>query len=187
MTELEKIERAKMYMDKLANGINPIDDTVVPEEDVINHVRLSRCFFFVSDVLCQIIDNGGVSPRTPAKKPKKVPFDLPYERRASFAFSEIPIPVSEIAKRLNLLSTDENMKKISYRDIRSWLIEIGMLHQEALPSGSKTKRPTAEGMELGISVEERMGAQGAYQVVLYNVQAQHFIVDHLDAIMEHQG
>ena len=27
MTELEKIERAKMYMDKLANGINPIDDS----------------------------------------------------------------------------------------------------------------------------------------------------------------
>ena len=26
MTELEKIERAKMYMDKLANGINPIND-----------------------------------------------------------------------------------------------------------------------------------------------------------------
>lgn len=185
MTELEKIERAKMYMDKLANGINPIDDTVVPEEDVINHVRLSRCFFFVSDVLRQIIDNGGVSPRTRTKKPKKVPFALPYERRASFAFSEVPIPISEISKRLNLLLTDENMKKISYRDIRAWLIEIGM--QEDLPSGGKIKRPTAEGRELGISVEERMGAQGAYQVVLYNVQAQHFIVDHLDAIMEHQG
>ena len=27
MTELEKIERAKTYMDKLANGMNPIDDT----------------------------------------------------------------------------------------------------------------------------------------------------------------
>ena len=185
MTELEKIERAKMYMDKLANGINPIDDTVVPEEDVINHVRLSRCFFFVYDVLRQIIDNGGVSPRTPAKKPKKLPFALPYERRASFAFSEVPIPISEISKRLNLLLTDENMKKISYRDIRAWLIEIGM--QEDLPSGGKIKCPTAEGRELGISVEERMGAQGAYQVVLYNVQAQHFIVDHLDAIMEHQG
>ena len=47
MTELEKIERAKMYMDKLANGINPIDDSVVPDEDIVNNVRLSRCFFFV--------------------------------------------------------------------------------------------------------------------------------------------
>ena len=50
MTELEKIKRAKMYMDKLANGINLLDDTVVPDEDIVNQVRLSRCFFFVSDV-----------------------------------------------------------------------------------------------------------------------------------------
>ena len=42
MTELEKIERAKMYMDKLANGINPIDDTMVPDEDIINH---TNCIF----------------------------------------------------------------------------------------------------------------------------------------------
>ena len=37
MTELEMIERAKMYMDKLANGVNPIDDTLAPEEDIINN------------------------------------------------------------------------------------------------------------------------------------------------------
>lgn len=44
MTELEKMQRAKMYIDKLANGINPIDDAAAPENDVINNVRLSRCF-----------------------------------------------------------------------------------------------------------------------------------------------
>ena len=60
MTELEKIERARMYIDKLANGINPIDDTVVPDGDIINNVRLSRCLFFVSDVLRQVIENGGM-------------------------------------------------------------------------------------------------------------------------------
>ena len=51
MTELEKIERAKMYMDKLANGIDPISGSEIPDDDIINNVRLSRCFFFVSDVL----------------------------------------------------------------------------------------------------------------------------------------
>ena len=68
MTELEKIERARMYMDKLANGINPIDDTMVPDEDIINNVRLSRCFFYVSDILRQVIENGGISS---TEKPKK--------------------------------------------------------------------------------------------------------------------
>lgn len=29
MTELDKLQRAKMYIDKLANGINPIGDAFV--------------------------------------------------------------------------------------------------------------------------------------------------------------
>ena len=40
MTELEKIERAKIYIDKLADGINPIDDLPAPDDDLINNVRL---------------------------------------------------------------------------------------------------------------------------------------------------
>ena len=50
MTELEIMQRAKTYMEKLANGIDPITDREVPEEDIIQNVRLSRCFFYVADV-----------------------------------------------------------------------------------------------------------------------------------------
>ena len=38
MTELEKMQRAKMYIDKLANGINPIDDRPAADSDIINNV-----------------------------------------------------------------------------------------------------------------------------------------------------
>ena len=50
MTELEKIEYAKSFIDKLANGINPLDDTPIPDDDIANNVRLSRCFFYVSSM-----------------------------------------------------------------------------------------------------------------------------------------
>lgn len=43
MTELETLERAKMYLEKLANGINPIDGSVIPDGDIVNHVRISGC------------------------------------------------------------------------------------------------------------------------------------------------
>nr|WP_326165693.1 hypothetical protein [uncultured Oscillibacter sp.] len=184
MTELEKIERAKMYMDKLANGINPIDDTVVSEKDIINNVRLSRCFFFVSDVLRQVIEHGGLTSSATTKKPEKLPFSLPYEKRNCFAFSEDPIPASEIAKRLNALIDDKAMKKTSYKTITSWLFEIGALAPAALPSGKQTKHPTPDGVKLGITVEERTGSQGPYQVVVYDIQAQHFILDNLDVMVE---
>ena len=111
MTELEKIAYAKSFIDKLANGINPIDDSVIKDDDIVNNVRISRCFFYVSDVLRQMIDNGGIS-----KKKAFIPFELSLQERSKFAYSDKPIPISEIAKRLNVLVTNENMKKIAYRD-----------------------------------------------------------------------
>ena len=59
MTELEKMQRAKMYLDKLANGIDPISDREMPDDTVLNQVRLSRCLFYVSVILRQVIENGG--------------------------------------------------------------------------------------------------------------------------------
>ena len=70
MTELEKIEYAKSFIDKLANGINPLDDSPIPDNDIANNVRLSRCFFYVSDILRQVIENGGVQPAKVTKQRK---------------------------------------------------------------------------------------------------------------------
>ena len=182
MTELEKIERAKMYMDKLANGINPIDDTMAPDDDLINNVRLSRCFFFVSDVLRQVIENGGTRPAV-NQKPKKLPLEIPIEKRSQFVYSEVPIPASEIAKRINALADNDAMQKLTYSGILTWLTEIGMMEWVITSDGKHTKRPTEIGKETGISVEERTGSKGTYQVVVYNRAAQHFIVDNLDAIL----
>ena len=59
MTELETVQRAKMYMDKLAQGIDPISGQELPEDSALNNVRLARCFFYVSGILEQVIQNGG--------------------------------------------------------------------------------------------------------------------------------
>ena len=184
MTELEKIERAKLYIDKLANGINPINDTMVPDEDIINNVRLSRCFFYVSDVLRQVIENGGIGSTEKPKKEKKECLQIPFEKRSSFAFSEKPIPVSEIARRINDLGDSEKMHKLSYNGIISWLSELGMLAWATAVDGKKTKHPTPIGLEAGILIENRNGSKGPYQVVVYNLKAQHFIIDNLDAVIE---
>ena len=47
MTEQEKLHRAKHYIDSLANGVNPLDGTPIPEQDIVNNVKISRCLFFV--------------------------------------------------------------------------------------------------------------------------------------------
>lgn len=183
MTELEKMERAKMYIDKLANGINPIDDRVIPDGDAVNNVRLSRCFFYVSDVLRQVIENGGVISGKKEKKTKKVPFNISFEEIQKYPFSDELIPLSTIAENINGLKKSENMKKLSYKNISDWLVEIGMLYIVTKEDGKTKKKPTESGVDIGITSEWRNGIYGEYEVVLYNRIAQQFIVDNIDALI----
>lgn len=180
MTELEKMQRAKMYIDKMANGINPIDDTSVADSDIINNIRISRCLFYVSDILGQVIDNNGVIGKV---KSSKKAFYLSAESIGNFHFSATPIPVSEIARRLNDLADLNMCYKLKYTSITSWLIEIGVLESKSTADGRSIKRPTKQGKELGISVEKRVGMNGEYIVVVYNRDAQQFIVDNMEAIV----
>ncbi|MGN1443606.1 MAG: hypothetical protein ACI4XE_07140, partial [Acutalibacteraceae bacterium] len=59
MNDLETMKRAKSYIDMLANGIDPLTGETIRDDSVINNVRISRCLFYVSDVLNRAIDNGG--------------------------------------------------------------------------------------------------------------------------------
>ena len=179
MTELEKIAYAKSFIDKLANGINPLDDTPIPDDDIANNVRLSRCFFYVSDILRQVYENGGV---TKTKRAPKNPFAVTLEQLEKFEYSAEPIAVSEIAKRIYAMADNENMEKVSYRQINQWLLNIGLLYLHDFGGKKPVKRPTEEGKQIGITVETRMGRYGEYQVVLYNEGAQRFILDNLEAV-----
>ena len=184
MTELETIARAKMYIDKLANGINPLDDTAVAENDIVNNVRISRCLFFVSDTLRRVLENGGVGVASRVKKNK---FKITAEELEKFAFSDRPITISEITKRINDIADTENSKKLSHNTITSWLSEIGMLNEMINTAGKKRKRPTAEGAELGIFVKEVTSQNGTFNVVFYNKSAQKFIVDNIPSVIENHS
>ena len=59
MDEMERLKRARMYMEKLAEGIDPITDMELPSDTVLNNVRLSRCFTYVAGVLGRLVDVGG--------------------------------------------------------------------------------------------------------------------------------
>ena len=183
MTELEMIERARMYVQKLANGENPIDGSEVPDGDVVNNVRISRCLFFVADVLGRVLENGGTAAPKTEKKPQKLPFELTFEQRERFEYSETPITMSELARRLNALIDTENMTKLPYTAISSWLTGLGLLETVTLLSGKLAKRPTEEGLENGITVVERIGQNGPYHAVVYDAAAQRFVLDNLDAII----
>ena len=185
MTELEKIAYAKSFIDKLANGINPLDDTPIPDDDIVNNVRLSRCFFYVSDILRQVIDNRGITsaPLPKNKKISKKPFVLSLEQIEKFEFSPTPISATVLAKKINLLTEDETMERISYRHINQWLLNIGMLEYKDAGQGKKKRHPTADGEAMGIVLSFWGNSRGrSFPVVFYSEEAQRFILDNIEAV-----
>ena len=182
MTDLEIMQHAKNYLDKLAQGIDPLTGQEVPEDDVINNVRISRCLFYVSDVLRQVIENGGIQVRT-VKHSEKTPFTLSLEERGRYSFGDWPATVSVIAQRLNELAASETMQKLKITSITKFLLQSGLLFEEEGLGGSKNKRPTEAGCQLGISTTVRTGQNGEYTAVVYDRGAQQFLLDNLDAII----
>lgn len=184
MTELEIIQHAKGYLDQLAQGINPLTGEPVPEDELINNVRISRCFFFVSDVLRRVLENGGVDAPKSQRRNGTLPFAVSREALNQFEYSEEPILVSHIARRVNDLITDENVKQLTGAAILNWLESVNLVEMAELDSGKRSRQPTPQGAALGISTQLRRGPAGEYLAVVYDRQAQQFIVDNMESIAE---
>ncbi len=184
MTQQELAQRAKGYMDALANGIDPSTGRELPEDTVLNQPRMIRCFFYVADILRQVVENGG---QVGGKKAgKKLPFALSTEQRASVPFSSTPLPISKFTDLLNGMVDLNTMKRLPATTVTGWMVEKGFLALREVSDGRHVKRPTAQGERIGLSTEQRQGAAGPYIVVLYNEAAQHLIVDNMDDILKHE-
>lgn len=178
MADVEKLRKVKQCIDSLAEGLNPFTGQPLPEQDIVNDVRVSRSLFWVSAFLQEQMQGTATK-----KNSKKQVFRLSLEERERVEFSSRPIPASELARRMNDVIGSQDCKRISYRQITDWLVEVGMLKLVGNAAGAQRRRPTDSGEKLGILVDNRMGQYGPYQVVLYSEEAQRFIVDNIEAIV----
>ena len=174
MVDMEKLRKVKQCIDSLAEGVNPFTGQPLPEDDIVNDVKCPEaCFGYQRFYRSRCKEQ-----RLRKQQKAGVPIE-PGRTGKGWLFSSQPIPASELARRMNKAVSIQDYKKISYRQITDWLVEVGMLKIVENSSGSQRRRPTDGGEKLGISVDNRIGQYGPYQVVLYSETAQHFIVDNV--------
>lgn len=178
MTELEIAQRAKLYIDQLAQGIDPVSGQELPEDSALNNIRLARCFFYVSGVLEQVIRNGGHVGAV-----QKSEFTITPEQLATVQISAYPIRITEFANALLQAVDSNSVKKLNVTKITNWLIEQGFLSKEVAPDGKKRRVPTAAGRSLGMTTQMRQSTDGEYLAIYYDANAQRFLLDHLYDIL----
>lgn len=178
MNELETMQRAKMYMDRLAQGIDPISGQALPEDTALNNVRLSRCFSYVSGILDQVIRNGGQVGAV-----QKEEFSITPEQLRRVQLTSYPIRITEFTDALLQAVGSVTMKKPNPVKITGWLTEKGYLAKELGPDGKNRRVPTPAGRNLGLTTQLRQSAEGDYLAVYYDANAQRFLLDNLYAIL----
>ena len=175
MNDRNKSIIAKDWILKLANGINPLDGSAIPDGDIVNNVHISRCLFYVSELLgtYQIMSN---------KKSKA------YENEFYIKLEDIEkvtiverTGIASFVREINKLIPD-NTRPISYGKILNWLMANGYLEEVEVDNVGKRKNPTASGSAVGISAGLREGTNGQYWAVEYNSNAQRFILSNINAI-----
>ncbi len=184
MTELEIMQRAKQYIDALANGYDPLSGQPVRDDDVVNQVRVSRCLFYVSGVLQKVIDNGGEVQKKKVPRSQKAPFALLPEQIVQLKPHSSQQSASRITASINELIDTEKMQKLKTTDITSWLLSIGMLQDIETSSGRKRKFPTPDGEMLGMKETSFINEQGVpTQYTVYDKNAQQFIFDNMETLI----
>lgn len=185
MTELETIQMAREFIDKLANGVNPVNGSIIPESDITGNIRVSRCLFYVSTLLGRIIEQGGMTATVVKTVTRnKYPFSITVEQLAGFRYEHFQLRYNEIIGRIHeLLPNGEDVQRVKAQAITKLLLDHKLIeiHQDTLSASEKV--PTAAGAELGIEYREFQSAHGPYKSLGLGPKAQHFIIEHIDEVI----
>lgn len=174
MIDKSKLKTAQVWIEKLANGINPLTSEPVKEDDVINNVHISRCLFYVSEMVKKVKITESASD---GKKP--------FWMSASDAEKIVVTASCGIVQFTKTVSTSipEDMKPLSVAAVTKWLRINGYLYESSKDGKHKANLPTEKGNQLGITVRVLKNPDGQeFQQVVYDTAAQRFILNNIEAI-----
>lgn len=178
MTELEKIAYAKSFLDKLATGIDPTDNSPIPEGDVAAKARVVGCYTYVSDLLGTLVAH----PMVVNDLYKSDEWEVTPEVLASIECSHSYVSVSKFAGRID--TALRSKRKFTAHEINPWLLGNGYLEQVTEYDGKSIKRPTQKGIKIGFLLEQTVSPAGRIQRgIRMNYTAQCFVRDHLQEII----
>ena len=194
MEKIELIERAKMYLKLLGDGVHPVTGDVIPEDSVFMDEKVKRCFSFISQVLDEYVELTGKVEKLESEKekttivvPKKQDFSITQEQCDNIRLSKEPITVLSFMKNINSVIDSDSMEKLTSTRINKWLSKRGLVTTEKVQTMvSKTVyKPSDFAMKIGIVEEEvvdKKSGEVKAQIKL-GESAQLFIIENLEEII----
>ena len=194
MEKIELVERAKMYLKLLSDGVHPVTGDMIPGDSAYADEKVKRCFSFISQILDEYIELSEKVEKLESEKekttiivPKKQEFSITQEQCDSIRLSKEPITVLSFMKNINSVIDSSSMEKLTSTRINKWLSNRGLVTTEKVKTMvSKTVyKPSDFAMKIGIVEEEvvdKKSGELKAQIKL-GESAQLFIIENLEEII----
>ena len=184
VVDTKKLETAILYLQRMTEGHNPVNNMPVDEDSVIMNPNVVRCMSFVKEVLEELRQNDGYIGRRPRRDKDRNKADYPLEALKAFQYMEDK-SITNLVTQINSLADMTIYKRINYKMITPWLKQNGYLLDEEDGNGKKRTVVTDKGREIGIKSELRQGENGRkYVYITYGQKAQEFLVANRDVILQ---
>ncbi len=176
-----KLDVAIKYVERIADGCNPVNNVPLENDDILNNPNIIRCMYFIKDVLKEVRNNdciiGGKSGKEPA-----LPFPIEILDRFSYVEDK---SITHVLNQIYEPIVSMNVKKVSVTKVTAALKEEGYLLDEPNAETGKTRKvPSKKGRELGIYTIEREYNGRMYESVTYNQNAQKYVVELIRKLVE---
>lgn len=179
--ETEKMDIAIKYVERIAEGHNPVNNVPLENDDILDNPNIIRCMYFIKEVLEEVKSNGGMVGGKRGKEPT-LPF--PVEILDEFTYIEDK-SITHVLNQIYEPIAEWNVKKVSVAKVTAALKDDGYLLEEPNPETGKTRKvPSVKGNELGIYMVEREYNGRIYQSVTYNRNAQEYVVGLIRKLVE---
>ncbi|MCI8754958.1 MAG: hypothetical protein HFG18_00010 [Oscillospiraceae bacterium] len=196
--KLELLQRAKEYMESLAEGTDPVSGQKLSREDPMGSERMARCFAFVAGILEETIAQRKSQGKTASQnktasvkkqtgtqnKKEKIIFSITPEQLAAIQIEKTPVSLKETAHKLNKAASFEKSEMDNVL-LSDGLEALGLLKYEESMDGKRRRIPTEKGYEIGLDRQcISLNDGGHYWMNVLTPKGQQFLLEHLEEILE---
>lgn len=194
MDNTELIERAKMYLKLLSDGVHPITGVEIPNDSVFMDERVLKCFDFITDILDEYVDLKKKVKKLEAEKDKntvviykKQEFNITREQIDSIKLSKEPVTVLSFMKNINAVIDADTTEKLSSKRINKWLTDKGFFESKKVQTvvNKTVLTPSELANKIGITCEDTVDKKTGEvkSQIKLEPSAQLFIVENLEEII----
>jgi hypothetical protein len=178
--DLEKLQKTKLVLETIINGIHPVTGVKIEKESYLNDGQVTRLLSYGMEVVNNLIINQYT------RRNKSEEFKITPEEKKQIKLPDGKIGVNEFSRCVNLCIDPLNSKMLTGAELNRKLKKLKLLGEELTSEGKNRTILNGNSGKYGFESEKRSFRGTEYEMVVINEIGKKYLVDNLETIMATQ-